>query len=100
MKRYLVARGVSEESIVMEERATSTFENLTYSKQILDKMLGGTNYKVVVITNDFHAYRANLLAKKVGLNSTYIGAETEWYIMPLNYLRECVAVLKTWVVGR
>ncbi|MDR0930773.1 MAG: YdcF family protein [Clostridiales bacterium] len=99
MQKYLTTRGVAEDSIILEEKATSTYENLNYSKQILDNVFGANNYKVVVITNDFHAYRAMILAKKIGLDAKYIGAKTEWYITPLNYLRECVAVVKTWIVG-
>ncbi|WP_306559353.1 ElyC/SanA/YdcF family protein [Bacillus cereus] len=34
MKKYLVDNGIKEESIIMEDKSTSTNENLIFSKEI------------------------------------------------------------------
>ena len=99
MEKYLVNKGVSKEKIIREEQATSTYENFIYSKVILDKIFDRP-YKTALITNDFHIYRATQISKIVELDSTHYHAELEWYTVPLNYLRESVAVLKLWLLRR
>jgi len=99
MERYLIEKGVPQERIIKEEASTSTYENLLYSKEILDKLFE-VPYKVVVITNDFHIFRATKLAEKLGLNVTHYHAKIDMYGIPLNYSRECIAVLRLLILGR
>jgi len=100
MKRYLTERGVPEDAIIKEEKATSTYENMKYSKEILDSLFDG-EYKAVVITNDFHIFRAMQLAKNAGIDgASHLGAPTSWYNLPPCYLRECLAVVKLFLIGR
>ena len=99
MKLYLIRRGVPEEKIIEEDKATSTYENMVFSKNILDDMLGD-GYRVVVITNNFHIYRAQSIAKEAGIKDpAHFHAGIKWYNYAPCYLRECLAVLKTWVFG-
>lgn len=98
MKRYLVAHGMDESRIVMEEKATSTYENFVYSKQILDNLLG-EDVRICFTTNGFHIFRAQAAAEKVGLCATHIAAREDIIAAPVNYLRECTAVIKFWVLG-
>ena len=99
MKRYLLAKGVSEDRIIMEDRAASTRENFRFSKEILDGLLD-EGYTSAYITNDFHVYRAGLVARSEGFeNIAHYHAYTEWYAWPQNYLRESLAVVKTWIFG-
>lgn len=98
MERYLIANGVSKDKIIKEEAATSTYENLLYSKEILDGLFEQP-YKTTVITNDFHIYRAAKFAEKLEVDTTHYHAKTEWYAVPLNYSRECTAVIKMWLLG-
>ena len=99
MERYLVMRGVPPEKIIREEASKSTYENLLYSKEILDNLFNGP-YKVTIITNDFHIFRAVGIAGKLGLAATHFHANTKWYSVPFNYSRECLAVFKFWVFGK
>ena len=99
MERYLKNRGVTN-PIIKEERATSTYENFVYSKEILDSRLE-TAYRVAFVTNDFNSYRSEQMAEKTGFASvTRMHAETAWYNIFHNYLRETLAVTKLWVFGR
>ena len=99
MERYLRSRGIPEERIVKEEAATNTYENLSFSKAILDGLLSAP-YRVVIVTNEFHMYRTMKLAKKLGLDAARVHSDTMWYEIPRNYLRECVAICKVWVLGK
>ena len=93
MEKYLVQNGVEPSKIIKEEKATSTNENMRFSKKLLKE-----DSKVVVITNNFHIYRAVSIAKLEGLdNVTHIHAGLQWYNIVPCYIRECLAVLKMWV---
>ena len=96
MSRFLVRRGIPQEKILLEELSTSTYENLVFAKEILEEHFQG-EFRAVVITNDFHIYRATQMARGVGLDVSRVGAHTDWYSRPVNYLREMLAVLHMWV---
>lgn len=98
MRKYLLENGVDADRIITEEKATSTAENMVFTKELLDEKLGG-NYKVTVITNGFHIYRSVSLARKNGfLQVTHMHGGVEWYNAVPCYLRESLAVLKMWIV--
>ena len=98
MARYLVRRGMPREKILLEELSTSTYENLKFAKEILDKHFPG-GFRAVLVTNDFHIYRAVRTARGVGLDVNRRGAYTDWYSWPVNYLREMLAVVNFWIFG-
>lgn len=101
MKRYLVAHGVPESQIVMEERSTSTYENLVYTRDLLvAKGVDVSSAALVLITNDFHMFRSEWLAKRVGLNVYGIPASTPPYTLPKSYTREFAALLKSLIWDR
>lgn len=98
MKKYLVENNIDPDRIIEEAKATSTNENFSYSKEILDTMLG-SDYKVAYITNDFHIYRAGKLAEKYELNARGFAAKTNIHSIVPNYLRESLAIIQLWVFG-
>ena len=95
MKKYL-RMFLPDTTILEENQSHSTFENLTYSKEVLNEHFGRPS-STVIVTNDFHIYRAVQMSKQVGLDSAHLGAKTELYETFLNYSRECLAVLWLWV---
>ncbi len=97
MERYLVEKGVPKNLILKEEKSTSTKTNLVYSKELLDKKLGD-GYKTVIITNDYHVYRATRLAQKLGFDYAHVHSNTAWSEAPVRYSRELLAVAKTFLM--
>jgi len=95
MARYLMERGVPETQILLEGESTTTYENLLFAKEILDEAFPD-GFSAVLITNDFHVYRAVRTARQVGIDVNRIGAYTDWYTWPVNYLREVLAVFNFW----
>jgi len=95
MARYLIRRGIPQERVLLEDQSTSTYENLVFAKKILDEHFSGS-YRAVLITNDFHIYRAVHTARSIGLDVGHVGAYTDWYTWPVNYLREMLAVIQHW----
>ena len=66
---YLVDKGVNPDSIILEEQALSTFENIKYSKEILTS-LGAQNEKILIVTSDFHIHRAMMIADSFDLENS------------------------------
>jgi len=97
MERYLVAKGVPAEQIIKEEKSASTYENFLFSGELL-KQIFPEGCSIVFITNDYHVYRAQKLARATGIAVLHIGANTPWYTIPASYMREMTAVIKTWVL--
>ncbi len=97
MEKYLLRKGVNPDKIIKEEKATSTSENMRFSKVILDEYFEN-EYSVVVVTNNFHTYRGVEIAKMEGFENVYRKpAGLRWYNVLPCYLRESLAVLKMWV---
>lgn len=61
MRRALVRRGADEGRLWLEERSTSTRENLLYSRALLEQMGVDLTQRVAVVTSDFHLCRARLM---------------------------------------
>ena len=86
MQQYLITKGIPEEKIIKEEKATSTTENMLYSKEILEKIFN-KEYKIAIVTNNFHIYRASHIAQKAGLDYTHYNAKVRWDTIISNYIR-------------
>ncbi len=91
MASYLVERGVPEDRIVREDRSTSTLENLTLSRELMVGLR--PNYRCLIVTNNFHAFRAALTARKAKVNGQVVGSPTAAYYWPTATIREFVAIL-------
>ena len=95
MRRALEGR--VENPLLLEDRSTSTAENFQFSKALLEEAgLDAETATVAVVTNDFHCFRAHMIAQKQGLNIADVPAELPWWWLTANYyLREAFAVVKT-----
>lgn len=97
MKKYLISNGIKND-IIMEDKATNTFENFKFSKEKIKNITGNSidNYKVKVITTDFHVLRSSILAKRNNYdNVTFYSSNTKWYLVPTLYAREFFAFFKS-----
>ncbi len=100
MARYLLKAGISESQIIKEDRSTNTYENFVFSKELLDIRLG-EGYRIAFVSNDFHIFRAKLMAADVGIEDAghIHGATPPASIIPCG-LRECLALVKFVVFQR
>ncbi|WP_088013474.1 YdcF family protein [Gottfriedia acidiceleris] len=90
MKLELIKLGIEEDRIVKEDLSTNTYENMKFSK----KLINNDQAQGVVVSNDYHLFRSLKLAKKQGLNVVGLPARTPKVIIPTAYLRECLSILK------
>lgn len=93
MYDHLVARGIEPERIWMEDKATSTWENLKFSLELIEKRAGVQPLKIGLISSEYHLFRAGLQAREFGITIAGIPARTDWVALRLNYyLRETAGV--------
>lgn len=96
MKRYLLAEGIEEHRILMEDKSTNTNENILFSKV----MMKNEKAAVAIVTSGFHVYRAVSIAKKQGLSNVQgLAAPSETLLILNYYVREVAAVLKDKLIG-
>ena len=87
MYTYLTAAGIRGARITMEDRATSTVENLRYVRAMLD-----TN-EVDILSSNFHLFRSGLIARDAGFTANLIPAKTEPFSLLVPwFLREIAAL--------
>ncbi|MCM1060653.1 MAG: YdcF family protein [Eubacterium sp.] len=98
MKVALAEKGIEESRIFVEDASESTEENILFSSKMLEEM-GAEVKEAAIVTDGFHLYRASLMAKKLGLNTTSVAAETPWWLAPSYWLREWFALSYLFVFG-
>lgn len=91
MAAYAIAHGVPESRVLRETASRNTEENLTLSRALLEDRGLGTS--MVVATNDYHAFRAGIIAREQGVQAQVVGAPTARYYFPSAVLREFAGVL-------
>ena len=101
MQRYLIAHGIPESSILLEEKSTSTEENLVYAAEILMENGIETDVSIAVVTNAFHCYRAGRYAAMAGFSDVrYLPASMACSAILPAYMREVLAILFLWLFRR
>ena len=91
MANYLMEQGVPQEDILIENRSRTTFENLTFSKAILEDQ--GLGKSVLVVTNSFHALRAGVFMRRLKIPGRSVGSKTAFYYLPSAWIRETVGLV-------
>jgi uncharacterized SAM-binding protein YcdF (DUF218 family) len=90
MAAYLAGRGVPADRLVLESQSANTEQNLLFSQAMMDRLRPGA--RAVIVTSDFHAFRAALIARRIGLRAQATGARVAGYYEPNAILREFAAV--------
>lgn len=67
MKQIAVLSGVNPQSILLEKDSINTYQNLVYTKSIMEKQ---KLYTAIIVTDPYHTPRASLLAGKLQLRHT------------------------------
>ena len=91
MANYLMEQGVQKDAILIENRSRTTFENLTFSKAILEEQ--GLGKSVLVVTNSFHALRAGVFMRRLKIPGRSVGSKTAFYYLPSAWIRETVGLV-------
>lgn len=124
MRDYLLEKGVPAAAILMEDKSTTTWENLRYSLAIIndDRATGvdatssaavassgdvtttasdvsgtatsSSGFTTAVVTSDFHVFRCAEYAHNLGIKADGIGSHTKGWYWPTAFIREFIAITK------
>ena len=93
MRQGLIARGITPERILVEDQAKSTWENIRFSLDLLEKETGTRPAKLGVVSSEYHLFRASLFAKNAGVEFVGIPAKTSRLGQKINhFMREVAGV--------
>ena len=99
MRKWLLAHGVPENCIVMEDQSVNTVQNIQNAKEIL-RQTGAERARVAVVSSGFHLFRARHLMEQAGLGRLAVAAPSPWYLRPLFCLREYFSLAILVATGR
>lgn len=100
MKRYLVNNEVGDDIVLKEEQSTSTYENLEFSKKIIEEHSGKSieDLNIKIITSGFHLFRSKMLCNSLGFGDvTFCASPIRLILAPNYYIREFIGFYKVLV---
>lgn len=95
MYNHLVENGIDPERLYIEDKSTSTDENIAFSKKIIEE--NNLSKNIAVATSDYHQKRAEMICKKNGLTATSLPSKSSKYTIPTFYTREVFGVWAQWI---
>ena len=97
MKRYLIFLGIAEERITEEAASANTRENLLFSRALIEQ--NGLSPSIVIVTQEFHQYRAGRYAAAAGFTDTAaLSCASPLPLLPCYWAREWFAILALWLL--
>ncbi len=100
MKDWLLAHGADESRIIMEDKATSTAENLEFSFAIIRSFGVEPDGNTAILSSPYHLYRAKSMAKSMGVEAAGVAGHWDYPVLTINYfIREAFGVTHMWVFG-
>ena len=116
MRDYLLEKDVPLDAILMEDKSTTTWENLKYSIGIINNdwtaaagaisadasafssssaaSTISADFTTAVVTSDFHVFRCAEYAHNLVLKADGIGSHTKGWYWPTAFIREFIAITK------
>lgn len=91
IKNYLLAKEIEEKNILIEDKSTSTIENMKFSKKKINQIK--ENAKIAFSTTNYHVFRSGVIACDVGFDCEGMGSATKWYFYSNALIREFIANL-------
>ena len=109
MRDYLLEKGVPADAILMEDKSTTTWENLKNSLAVIradratndstddandDTATASNDFTTAVVTSDFHVFRCAEYAHNLGIKADGVGSHTKGWYWPTAFIREFIAITK------
>ena len=100
MYNELAARGIDPQRLWLEDQSTNTWENMKFSRAMLEEKTGTAPEQIGLLSNEFHLFRAQLFARRFGFDPVGVPAATSLPVLRVNYfIREAVAVWYYMIFG-
>ena len=96
----LTAMGIDPDRIWMEDKATSTKENILFSLDLIEEKTGVRPDKLWVVSSEYHLCRAGMMTRDCGVEFAGIPARTSRFSQKVNhFLREIAGVWHYLILG-
>ena len=89
IKNYLIECDIKEKNIIVEDKATNTYENINNSY----KLIKNKDSNICFSTTNYHVLRAGLIATSQGIKIDGIGSKTKAYYWINAFIREFIGTL-------
>ena len=74
MKQFAIDNGFPSENVLMDHAGFSTYETMYRAKEIFQAR------KVVIVTQEYHLYRAVYIAKQLGMEAYGVSSDLRTYV--------------------
>lgn len=96
----LVKLGISPERIWLEDKSTSTWENLNFSLNLIEEKTGHRPQKLGIVSSEYHLLRASIFARDCGVEAVGIPAHTSRPSQMINhFMREVAGIWYYYLLG-
>ncbi|WP_454970230.1 YdcF family protein [Eubacterium sp.] len=90
MEQILTSNGIEKERLIKEEKSTSTYENMLFSKQIVDELKLSNN--TAIATSEYHMLRAKMYAQAIGFVPSLLPAKSIPILRVAYFTREVFGI--------
>lgn len=97
IRNYCLKKGIESSRILVEKKSENTFENLKFSRNMINK---NGPIKINIVSNNYHILRSKMLAKRCGFIPYGIPSKTPKTVLIKSYLRESLALVKSYIFDR
>ena len=96
----LTQMGIDPQRIWMEDKATSTWENIRFTLDLVEERTGIRPTKLGILSSEYHLLRASLFADAAGIESVGIPAKTSIFGQKANhFMREVAGIWHYIILG-
>ena len=93
MYAELMSMGIAPNRVWREDQASSTWENIQFSLNLIEEKTGRRPQKLGVLSSEYHLFRASLFAKACDVDFVGIPARTSRISQMINhFMREVAGV--------
>ena len=101
ISNYLISKGIPGDQILLEEKSTTTRENMIFSYELIKSDADRRNIEltdkgpatIAFSTTNYHVFRSGHIAYSEGVRVSGVGAKTKWYFYINALIREFIANL-------
>lgn len=93
MRRILYDRGILNQRMILEEKSTTTDENIRFAKKLLQER-GIETAEIAVATSEYHQKRASIICQRYGYTAFAQSSHTKLILLPTFLVREIFGIVK------
>lgn len=98
MKNLLLEKGIDKSRLILEDKSTTTDENIAFSLKLINSL--GLDKEIAVATSEYHQLRASMICNRYGLKSSPQSAKTKLTVLHVFLLREIFGIIKELIINK